>query len=956
MNNQNNSSHNENNSQNNGKTINFKKPNVNSGTSKNTELKVNTTANIKKAAAKKVIRKGGKVTGLCLKKVLQWSLNIFLTLLLMMTICGVIIGGTFAIYVKNYLIDEDFDITGLKNGLDMTTKIYCADDTGKFVELEEERIFGTENRSWVSFQKMPQNLYNAFVAIEDERFFSHSGVDWKRTLGAVLEFATGNDSYGGSTITQQLIKNITEEDDTTIQRKVREIFRALTLTQKRSKEEVLEMYLNTINLSRRNYGVQAAANYYFGKDVSELSLVECACLASIPKSPTKYDPVRNPENNKERRYAVLGKMAELGMISEEECKEAQNTELVLNITLEESTKETETPYSYFKDALIEQLIDDFNTQYGYSREYASNLIYSGGLQIYVTMDKDVQEAMEEVFENPDTFQTVSDGIQPEAAMVVMDPYTGNVLGIVGGRGEKTGRREFNRATQSKRQVGSSIKPITVYAPAMDLGLINYSTVLDDTPFEYMESLGRYWPDNAPKTYGGKITINEAVMKSKNTIAVKVLDMMTPEYSYNFAKNKLHLDSLEESDNALAPLALGGLTYGLTVLEMTAAYTIFPNDGAYSSPRLYSKVLDNDGTVLLEKKIEQEPVISKDTATVMTKIMQNAVEAGTAAAITLDRRINIAGKTGSTNEDKDRYFAGFTPYYVGACWFGYDTPKNLGKFKSNPAMLAWEKVMEKIHQKYFEKAQSGEEPLKRFDFSQLKTAQFCLDSGMAVTDNCRNDVRTVMSGTARIATGYYCNEDDIPTEPCDVHVNVKWDKSENCLANDYCPEENVIEVSLLKETERAFTHGNVPILDAAYTYREMPVGGEYPDDAPFYSYTLPAGTYVGYTNTEPGAPLNKMCKVHTKPDEPEIPEATENPEISDGTELDFDNPINSDSGHLNQDGTTDGSNEAMSDNSHSGNDLETNQSTDEQPFTQSGDTQNGDSQGNSENNVFSHPLG
>lgn len=860
--------------------------NFNGGRKKSDDITVNTTANIKKAAAKKAIKMGGRVTGICLKKVLQWALNIFLTLLLMMTICGIIVGGAFAIYVKNYLIDEDFDITGLKNGLDMTTKIYCADDTGKFVELEDERIYGTENRSWVSFSKMPKNLYNAFVAIEDERFFKHNGVDWKRTLGACLEFITGNDSYGGSTITQQLIKNITMEDETTIQRKVKEIFRALTLSEKRSKEEVLEMYLNTINLSRRNYGVQAAANYYFGKDVSELSLVECAALASIPKSPTKYDPVRNPRNNKERRDVVLEKMAELGMISKEECKEAQNTELVLNITLEESNEESESPYSYYKDALIEQLIADFNEQYGYSREYASSLIYSGGLQIYITMNRTVQSAMEEVFEDPDSFQTVSDGIQPESAMVVMDPYTGDVLGIVGGRGKKTGRREFNRATQSKRQVGSSIKPITVYAPAMDLGLIEYSTVMDDTPFNYMASLGRYWPVNAPNVYGGKITVNEAVMKSKNTIAVKVLDKMTPEYSYNFAKNKLHLDSLVDSDNALAPLALGGLTNGLTVLEMTAAYTIFPNGGSYSSPRMYSKVLDSNGTVLLENKIEQEPVISVGTATVMTKIMQNAVAGGTAAAITLDKKINIAGKTGSTNEDKDRYFAGFTPYYVGACWFGYDTPKNLVRFKSNPAMLAWEKVMEKIHQKYFDAAESGT-PLKTFDFSHLRTASFCLDSGKAVTENCRNDVRTVMLGKSRISRGYYYSDEDIPKEPCDVHVSVKWDKSQNCLANDYCPAADTIDVSLLLENDRAFTHGNIPVTDAAYTYRKMPVNGEYPDDAPFYSYLLPAGTYVGYTNVADGQPINKMCKVHTKPEEPENPDGEHSDSDSD---FEFDDPL------------------------------------------------------------------
>ncbi|MBP5245484.1 MAG: transglycosylase domain-containing protein [Clostridia bacterium] len=487
------------------------------------DMSVNTSAQLKRAGVKKAIKQSGKATGLFVKKTFQWIGNIFLTLLLIFVLSGIVISANFFGYVRNYLIEDDFDIEDLRTTLDQTTKIYYTDEDGKYVELEDQRIYGTENRSWVSFSEMPRQLVDAFVAIEDERFWDHSGVDWKRTIGAVLEYAKGNDSYGGSTITQQLIKNITKDDDTTIQRKVKEIFRALTLTKKRSKEEIIEMYLNTINLARNNYGVQAAANYYFGKDVSELDLVECAALASIPKSPTKYDPVRNPDQNKLRRSYVLGKMQELGSISEEEENEALNTELEINITVIDGTVSKSN--SYFKDALIEQIISDLYDTYGYSREYASNIIYSGGLEIYTTMDPFIQTTMEQVFSDPSTFQRVSDGIQPEAAMVVIDFRNGDVKGIVGGR-EKTGDRDLNRATQSRRQIGSSIKPITVYGPAMDLGLINYSTVIDDTPVEYKPSLGRYWPKNAPNRYDGLITVNRAIELSKNTIAIKVLKMLT----------------------------------------------------------------------------------------------------------------------------------------------------------------------------------------------------------------------------------------------------------------------------------------------------------------------------------------------------------------------------------------------------------------------------------------------
>ena len=825
-------------------------------------MTVNTTANIKRAGVKRAIKKGGRVTGRVLGKTAQWILNIFLTLLLIGAISGGLLAFRFYDYIRTYLVEEDYDIENLKVNLDQTTKIFYFNENGTPVELEDQRIYGTENRSWVSYESMPKKLVDAFLAIEDERFWTNSGVDWKRTFGAVLQFAGGNDSYGGSTITQQLIKNITKEDETTIQRKIKEIFRALSLTKKHTKFEIVEMYLNTINLSRGNYGVQAAANYYFGKDVSELTLVECAALASIPKSPTKYDPIRNPDFNKDRRETVLDKMLELGWITEEEHNAAVAEDLVINVTALNGTVTASN--SFFKDALIEELIADLGEQYGYSREYASNIVYSGGLEIYATVDPEIQTIMEDVFFDPATFQRVSDGIQPESAMVLIDPATGDVKGLVGGR-EKTQDRELNRATQSKRQIGSSIKPITVYAPAMDLGLINYATVIDDTPVQLLG--GRYWPVNAPNRYDGLTTVNRAIELSKNTVAVKVLKMMGIDYAYRFAKEKIHLDSLEERDKNLASLALGGLTYGLTVKEVAAAYTMFPNQGVYTYPRLYTKVLRSDGTVLLEKPVRTEQAITADTAQVMTKMMQNAVTRGTAAAISLDTKINIAGKTGSTNEEKDRFFAGFTPYYVGAAWFGYDTPRNLGRFSSNPAMLAWEKVMARVHQKYFDRAAAGIEPLKTFDYSRLTTAAFCLDSGLRPGANCARDLRG-----GRTSTGYFARS-QLPTKECTTHILVDWDSTTGQVATPYCPKDAIMQVAFVNVEDRSFV-GAVAIGDAAYTARAGAGNFEYAGEGgAYYASTMANGTTPGFTAGMSTAP-NSYCVVHRSPESTDVPEIGE----------------------------------------------------------------------------------
>ncbi len=818
-------------------------------------------------------------------------LGAFFTLVLILLITGIIVGSVFAVYIENNLIDEDYDIVGLETNLDQTTKIFYFDEMGERHELDDQRLYGEENRSWISVSQMPTNLKDAFIAIEDKRFYEHNGMDFKRTTGAVLEFLRGNSSYGGSTITQQLIKNFSGENDATIQRKIKEIFRAISLTKKRSKDEVLEMYLNTINLSNGCYGVQAAANYLFNKDVSELTLVECAALAAIPKSPYKYNPKNHPEENLERRNTVLDEMRKNGWITKEEFDEAINTELVLNINKDIVAATGATVYSYFTDALIEQIIADLNREYGYPREVATNIIFGGGLEIHSTMDPRIQNIMEEVFADPDTFVHV-DGIQPESAMVVMDPYTGDIKGLVGGRGEKTLSRGQNRATMSKRQIGSAIKPLSVYSPAIDLGYVDYATVIDDTPLKYNEETEEYWPRNAGRDYRGKTTVNYGIKQSLNTTAVKVLDMITPEYSYNFMTEKLGITSLEKSDIDYSPLALGGLTYGLTVTEVTAAYSIFPNEGIYSAPRLYTVIYDNNGNILLENQLNQQVAISKSTSQIMTKCLEDVLTSGTGGALTLKNSIDVAGKTGSTNDDKDIYFVGYTPYYVGGCWFGYDIPKTLSKKLTSPnqALVAWDKTMTRIHEEIINESKTGGEKLREFSDSELVEAEFCCDSGHVPTILCEAfDPRG-----SRVQKGWFKKGSE-PTQKCETHILVNFDGDTSAVANPFCPEHNIKQFALIRTEGREYIK-DIIIGDAQYSYMQVPEGYISSDDAtlPYYSELLPDETFAGRTK-DVTYPFNRGCAVHGPKleEEPEedIPDdtgeksedSTESEDVTDGSE-------------------------------------------------------------------------
>ena len=583
--------------------------------------------------------------------------------------------------------------------INMTSVIYVQNEEGNWEEYQ--RLHGTENRIWVGIDKVPQYLKDAFIAIEDERFETHSGVDWKRTAAAVgnklLKFDSSE--FGGSTITQQLIKNVTNDKGRNAMRKFREIVRALLIERKLNKTEILEAYLNTISLGNGICGVQVASNYYFNKDVSELTLTECAALAAITKNPTAYNPESGAEANTLRRRTVLDKMLELEKITYEEYDKAYNTPLVLDNSREDDL-ELEIN-SYFVDALIDQVIDDLAEKYNLSTSLASTMFYNGGFKIYATVNPEIQSRMEEVYLDIDTYfpQTVKndDGEKThvQSAMTVMD-YSGHIVGIVGGAGEKTTNRGLNRATDSPRQPGSTMKPIGVYALAIDKDIVNYTSKVLDKPIEHYYDDGKSGPKEWYGYYKGTVKLNYAIRKSMNTVPVRLLQEIGIDNSYDFLVNKLHCEHLVEADKNLAALALGGTNYGLTTTESAAAYAIFGNQGVYHKPTTYYKIERPNGEVVLEYDETGEQVIGKDSATVMNHLLQEVVygREGTGRGISGYSSMKAYAKTGTSSESNDLWMVAGTPYYVGSVWYGFDLQKEVSN--GSAAAKIWKDVMKDVH--------------------------------------------------------------------------------------------------------------------------------------------------------------------------------------------------------------------------------------------------------------------
>lgn len=684
--------------------------------------------------------------------VLRALLSVFLVIVI--TCCIVVAAAL--IYVFAFIDDTvDADLYNLK--LEYTSILYAEDEEGNEVELT--RLHGEQNRLWVDYKDIPDSVRYAFISCEDQSFETHSGVDWKRTIfGAFNEVFKIRSRQGGSTITQQLVKNITSDDDISAARKIREIMRARYLERHYDKDTILECYLNTIHLGNGVDGVEVAANYYFDKHVSDLTLTQAACLAAITNNPSSNEPYSNPDTNKSRRNWVIDEMYNNGYITKDECEKAKKADLELRkdpstVLSTTETVEEEEYNSYFVDAVIEDVITGLVEEKGYTEEYASSQLYKGGYKIYTTVDLDMQEKLESVYENEDNFMDVytPNGEKPQSAMTIMD-YEGNVKAIVGGRGKKDGNRVLNRATQSPRPTGSSIKPISVYAPAFEYNVITWGSTVEDSPIEKLENgvtLDEKWPKNYSNTYTySKTSMLKAIQQSLNTVPVKLVQEMTIDTAYKFVTEKMGLKHFTENENGQSDktessLALGGSVHGATTLEMAAAFSTFGNGGIYYEPKTYTKILDQNDEVVIDNTKDQHRAISEGTATIMNKLLQTVATDGTGTSAQFGNW-QIMCKTGTTSSRKDRWFVGGTPYYMAACWFGVDSNVEMGSMYMNPAIILWKAAMSSIHEDL---------EYKEFEVSdKVEFRKYCTTSGLVARSGCSS----VAYGYFKTSYMPYCN--------------------------------------------------------------------------------------------------------------------------------------------------------------------------------------------------------
>lgn len=710
--------------------------------------------------------------------------RILITLVLIGVLCGCFCGIAFAMYVHIYInpsAQETAAEISKGLGLNLNSFIYAKESDSDEYTLYET-IKGKENREWVDSDKIPDTLKNAVVAIEDERFYKHHGVDWVRTIGAVKGWLLGGTQYGGSTITQQLIKNITADNDYSVKRKVNEIFRAFALEKEiDDKDRILVMYLNTIFLGYNSYGVQTAAMQYFDKDVSQLDLAESAVLAGLTNNPSIYDVYNHPEKVKERQETILAQMLDQKMISQEEYEAAVAEELNYR-PYEEYQQEIKSTYSYFTDEVIKDVINDLMTEKGYSRLVAENMVYSGGLNIYATIDTKVQNALDEVWANADNFpNTEKYGEIPQSAMVITDKQ-GDIVGIAGGRGEKTSSRGFSYASDARRQPGSSIKPLATYGPAMDAGIATPDTMVYDRALIQDEE-GNPWPMNDGKYPTGRaMTVKEGMTRSLNTISAQLLKQLTPQKSYEFMTQQLGFklvdsrtneDGTVQSDIDLAPLALGALTDGVTVREMAGGFSTFINDGVYGGTRTYTKVTDSEGNTIMENTPNTDKGFTNvRTDYYMLDCLQNVTAHGTAYGIQLDG-VETGGKTGTTTSNTDIWFCGITPKYSGAVWVGYEHNYRLDGLYGRNAAEIWLAVMQKVH--------AGDSGLVFDSHPQdFEEVTYCMDTGLLASGACR--------AAGRAATGRFW-KDKVPTETCS-HQNIenKYDFESMGVDNYYYDDE------------------------------------------------------------------------------------------------------------------------------------------------------------------------
>ncbi len=748
----------------------------------------------------------------------------FLSMFLVIVITICIVATALTVYVMQFA-ESSFDIDLKDVELSFSTFIYGYDKDGKEVELK--RLNTDQNRVWVDIDDIPEIVLDTFVAVEDQRFFEHDGVDWKRTLSVTVSAVFSGGTDGGSTITQQLVRDITQDNKVNVGRKLREIFRALALEQKYTKMDILESYLNRIAFGGTTYGIGSAAKQYFDKDVSELTVAEGAILAGIVRSPSNYNPYANLKNCRERQLYALKCLYDQGYITTSEYDSAvaeqvrfrrpvlgdyfgyvderyneyygiqENTDSDDDLYYENESWEDivqdaaykwnggyEVTQSWYVDAAINQVVSDLAEQKGITAESARELLYNGGYSVYINADLEMQEKIEKKFEDPylclssyDTTAASDSKNLIQAAFIIMD-YRGNVVAVAGGLGEKEGDNCFNRATQSVRAIGSTIKPLATYSPAIEANLITYSTMIQDIsgkiPATMAGDSGKFtaesgydpedktvrWPHNYQETGFGSekyVPAWYAVQKSMNTVAVRVLSMVGLQNSYTQLTSRLGITTLDSvNDMAYSPLGTGSLTKGMKLTELAAAYAIFGNGGIYYKPYFYSKVVDANGKVVLEQDNVGTQAISKDTAWVTNRMLYTVThdDAGSGHYAQLDNT-EIIGKTGTANDMSNLVFAGLTPEYVGIYRIGYDDNHEVSRSAGWKTLASvWHDVMVDLVDTTTEKSFTPD--------SSVVTMNYCTETGLIATSKCPST-----------AVGYY-RRSNIPISCDSDHDGTYWE--------------------------------------------------------------------------------------------------------------------------------------------------------------------------------------
>lgn len=850
---------------------------------------------------------------------LKIAMGAVITVMLICIVCGFVFMGILGSYLEkdilpnSEMVKENFD-------LDETSFIHYVDSDGQIQELQ--KIYASSDREWATFDQIPKDLIHAAVAIEDKRFYEHQGVDWITTVKACAGMFFGSGDAGGSTITQQLVKNMTGDNSVTVRRKVVEIFKAIDFERRYDKDTIMEWYLNMIYFGDRKEGVKSAAAHYFGKELQNLTAAECASLISITNNPSIFSPyspsfkykgemMTGAERNRIRQVNTLWAMRNQGYLSEEDYQAALNQEMnfksgiasedrmaycenaecgyqgiVSNLEVKEGKhfcpkcgaevpvgdNASQEVYSWFVDTVIEDVATVLAEREGYSwehmtkqqRELYLQLIQRGGYHIYATIDVDVQAEVDKVYTDLTKIPETKGGQQLQSGIVVIDNRTGDIVAMAGGVGEKVVFDGYNMATDAKRQVGSSIKPLTVFAPAFESGAITPATVIKDMPLRYvMDSQNKEtaFPRNAEKYYTYSRTVLSGLMDSVNAVAVNTLDKIGTRYSFGFGKDKFHISDLLESgsngttDIDYSPLALGGLTEGATVRDMASAYASFANSGTYRQGRTFTKVYDSQGKLIIDNTQTSEKILSQKTVDYMNYCLDQAVDAGTGTMADLkDLGIDVCGKTGTTNSRKDRYFCGYTGYYTAAIWCGFETPAEIqlvGNTK-HPAGRLFKQVMEPLHK--------GKENIPLYNKDNMVEITICLESGKLATDACIHDIR----GVERTETVLVYPE-DVPEEYCDKHIMMDYCTDGGATANEYC--KKFAEVGMLKLERKSLVKMTKSTIDELKKAEKFGLQSIYLKDE--YIYQVDENgkpqAFLGFngdlTNTN-GDPCT-TCTKHTK---------------------------------------------------------------------------------------------